>query len=149
MFRSRTWKEIGSPQGTRMVAAREFFRGVFETALQQGDIVTAVVLPPSDPLRGAAYEKRSLVAGDFAIVSVAAIVGDAATIAIGGCGPKPLFAFGVAVSDDALLTAGKRLAEESDPPSDQRASAAYRRRVMPALIRRAVRAAQASIRAPQ
>jgi carbon-monoxide dehydrogenase medium subunit len=141
--------EIGSPHGIRIVSARDFFRGVFETALQHGEIVVAVVLPPAAAGVGAAYEKFSIVAGDFAIASVAAIVGDTASIAVGGCGPKPLFAQHLGVTDDSLLAAGKRLAEECDPPSDQRASAAYRRKVVPALIRRAVRAAQASIRAPQ
>jgi carbon-monoxide dehydrogenase medium subunit len=141
--------EIGSPNGTRMVPARDFFRGIFETASQQGEIVIAVVLPPAAPRIGAAYEKLSIVAGDFAVVSVAAMVGDTAKIAVGGCGPKPLFAAGLGVTDDALLTAGKRLAEECDPPSDQRASAAYRRKVMPVLIRRAVRAAQSVKRALQ
>jgi len=135
--------EIGSARGTRFVKAGDFFRGVFETALQQGEIVVAVVLPPVVAHAGAAYEKLSVVAGDFAIVSVAAIVAATAQVAIGGCGPKPLFACNLAVTDDALLTVGRRLAEESDPPSDQRASAAYRRRVIPALMRRAVRAAQA------
>jgi len=141
--------EIGSAEGTRIVTARDFFRGVFETTLQQGEIVVAVVLPPVVSGIGAAYEKLSIVAGDFAIVSVAAIVGDTAKIAVGGCGPKPLFASGLAVTDDALLTAGKRLAAECDPPSDQRASAAYRRKVMPVLIRRAVRTAQSAVRVLQ
>lgn len=141
--------EIGWPQGTRMVPARDFFCGAFETALQQGEIVISVVLPPAPPRLGAAYEKLSIVAGDFAIASVAAIVGDTAKIAIGGCGPKPLFASGLGVTDDALLTAGKKLGEQCDPPEDQRASAQYRRKVVPTLIRRAVRAAQASMQAPQ
>jgi carbon-monoxide dehydrogenase medium subunit len=127
-----------------LISASDFFRGVFETALQHGEIVTAVVLPPPEVGDGAAYEKLSLVAGDFAIVSVAAIVAETARIAIGGCGPKPMFASDIDLTDDALLSAGKQMAAYSDPPCDQRASAAYRRRVVPELIRRAVRAAQAS-----
>jgi carbon-monoxide dehydrogenase medium subunit len=136
--------EIGSPQGSHLVAATDFFRGVFETALQHGEIVTAIMLPPSAVGAGVAYEKLSLVAGDFAIVSVAVIVADTARIAIGGCGPKPMFASDIDLTDDALLKAGRQIALNSDPPSDQRASGAYRRRVIPELIRRAVRAAQTS-----
>ena len=86
--------------------------------------------------------KLSLVAGDFAIVSVAAIVADTARVAIGGCGPTPLHAEGLALADAPLLEAGRRIAAACDPPSDHRASAAYRRKVLPELIRRAVRAAQ-------
>ena len=48
---------------------------MFETALGKGEIVTAIHVPAGPPGAGAAYEKLSLVAGDFAIVSVAAIVG--------------------------------------------------------------------------
>jgi len=141
---ARASVEIGSPLGSRLISASDFFRGVFETALQQGEIVTAVVLPPPEVGAGAAYEKLSLVAGDFAIVSVAAIVANTARIAVGGCSPKPMFASDINLTDDALLIAGKQIGVNSDPPSDQRASAAYRRRVVPELIRRAVRAAQAS-----
>jgi carbon-monoxide dehydrogenase medium subunit len=136
--------EIASPRGTRLVAVRDFFRGVFETALQQGEIVSAIIMPPAPKPARTAYQKLSLVAGDFAIVSVAAIVSDTAQIAVGGCGPKPLFASGLALTDSALLEAGRRLAAESDPPNDQRASATYRRRVMPELVQRAVREALAS-----
>jgi len=138
------WVEIASSRGTRLLAARDFFRGMFETALQQGEIVSAIVLPPVPQQTRVAYQKLSLVAGDFAIVSVAAIVSDTAQIAIGGCGPKPLFVSDLDLTDAALLEAGRRLAAESDPLNDQRASAAYRRRVMPELLRRAVRAALAS-----
>jgi carbon-monoxide dehydrogenase medium subunit len=133
--------EIGSAHGTRSVEARDFFRGMFETALQRGEIVTAVYVPAGAPDARAAYEKLSLVAGDFAIVSVAAIAGRTADVAVGGCGPKPLFASGVGISDTELAAAARRLVEESDPPDDQRASAAYRRKVLPALLQRAVRTA--------
>jgi aerobic carbon-monoxide dehydrogenase medium subunit len=134
--------EVGSPAGHRRIAAREFFRGLFETALARGEIIIAIHLPP-DPQDGrAAYEKLSLVAGDFAILSVAAIVTRTAQLAIGGCGPRPLHAAGLELADASLLEAGRRIAAESDPPSDHRASAAYRRKVLPELIRRAVRAAQ-------
>jgi aerobic carbon-monoxide dehydrogenase medium subunit len=133
--------EIGSAHGIRSVEARAFFRGIFETALEKGEIVTAVHVPAGAPDAGAAYEKLSLVTGDFAIVSVAAIAGRTADVAVGGCGPKPLFALDVDVTDAGLAAATRRLVEESDPPDDQRASAAYRRKVLPALLRRAVRTA--------
>jgi carbon-monoxide dehydrogenase medium subunit len=135
--------EIASATGTRRVAAVDFFHGFFETALATGEIVAAVHVPPGPAGAGAAYEKLSLVAGDFAIVSVAAIGDTHARIAVGGCAMKPLFITSVATTDAALLAAGRALAADSDPPSDHRASAAYRRRVVPEMIRRAGRAAAA------
>jgi len=110
--------EVGSSHGTRQIAAGEFFRGLFETALARGEIVTAVQLPPAPPAAPCRYEKLSLVAGDFAILSVAAYGQE---IVVGGYGPRPL-----------------RLAEteRTEPTSDHRASGAYRRRVLPELVRR-------------
>ena len=133
--------EIGGPAGLRRVSARAFFRGLFETALEAQEIVIAIRVPAGPPGAGVAYEKLAIVAGDFAIVSVAAIGGAQLDLAIGGCGPTPLLLTGVAGSDDALLEAGRHLASSCDPPSDHRASAAYRRRVLPELVRRAGRAA--------
>lgn len=134
--------EAGSAAGTRRIAARDFFRGLFETALERGEIVTAIILPAGPPGGRAAYEKLSLVAGDFAIIAVAAVVGRTAQIAIGGCGPKPILASGLDLADGALREAARRIAAASDPPSDHRASAAYRRKVLPELVCRTVRAAQ-------
>jgi len=133
--------EVGGTRGTRMVRAREFFRALFETALEPQEILIAVHLPPGPSGAGAAYEKLSIVAGDFAIVSVAAIGGAELDLAVGGCAPTPLLLKGVRSSDEALLEAGRTLASNCDPPSDHRASADYRRRVLPEIIRRAGRAA--------
>jgi aerobic carbon-monoxide dehydrogenase medium subunit len=118
--------EVASAKRIRRIAAVDFFRGIFETALEHGDIVTAIHLPASQPGARAAYEKLSLVAGDFAMLSVAAIVGTTMRIAIGGCGPTPI-----------LL---QRIEEAADvnPVSDQRASAAYRRKVLPGVVQRTV-----------
>jgi carbon-monoxide dehydrogenase medium subunit len=134
--------EVASPAGTHRVAARDFFRGLFETALKPGEIVTAIVVPRGPKNGRVAYEKLSLVAGDFAIVSVAAVVAETATVAIGSCGPKPLFASGLPFELGALREAAGKLAAASDPPSDHRGSAAYRRKILPELVCRAVRAAR-------
>jgi len=134
--------ETGSASGGRRIAARDFFRGLFETALAPGEIVIAVHVPAGPPGGRARYEKLSVVAGDFAILSVAAIVAETAQVAIGGCAPTPLFAMAIALSDTALLAAGQELARQSNPPDDHRTSPQYRRRVLPELLRRTVRAAQ-------
>jgi carbon-monoxide dehydrogenase medium subunit len=110
--------EIGSARGTRRVPAQDFFRGLFDTALGKGEIVTAIHLPPGAPDVPCKYEKLSLVAGDFAILSVAAI---GAEVTIGGYAPRPL-----------------RMDEipKTQAMADQRASAEYRRRVLPELVKR-------------
>lgn len=132
--------ELASAGRTRDVPARDFFRNMFETALAQGEIVAAIRIPPGAG-SGTAYEKLSLVAGDFAILSVAAIVGRDTGVAIGGYAMRPLLLSGLGVADGGVADIARRLAALGEPPSDHRASAAYRRRVAPELVLRAVRAA--------
>ena len=134
--------EIASAARRRSVPAREFFRGMFDTALERGEIVCVIRVPPGPAGAGAAYEKLSLVAGDFAILSVAAIAGKDVRAAIGGYAMKPILLSGLDASD-ALQAVTRQLTSHGDPPGDQRATAAYRRRVAPEIVRRAVRAAAA------
>lgn len=143
--------EVAGPQGARRIPARSFFIGLFETALRPGEIVVAVDVPAIAAAGAQAYEKLALVAGDFAIVSVAAVAraagppgsagGLTVDLAVGGCGPTPIVVAGVDGSDAALQAAGDALAASCDPPGDHRATAAYRRRVLPALFLRAGRTA--------
>ena len=132
--------ELASAGRARDVPARDFFRGMFDTALAPGEVVAAIRIPPGAG-SGTAYEKLSLVAGDFAILSVAAIVGRNTDVAIGGYAMRPLLLTGLGVADGEALDIARRLDAFGEPPSDHRASAAYRRRVAPELVLRAVRAA--------
>ncbi len=143
--------EIASTGTTRLIAAADFFRGVFETALRAGELVSAIHVPPGPVGAGAHYEKFSLVAGDYAIAAVAAMVASdgprckAAHIAVGACGPRPVRspdaeqALCAGRLDDAsVVEAGKTIAAAASPADDSRASAAYRRRLVPTLVRRAI-----------
>jgi carbon-monoxide dehydrogenase medium subunit len=137
--------EVAGTAGRRRVSAEDFFVDWYTTALAPGELVTAVFLPPAHDGVGI-YKKFARVAGDFAIASVALAItrgerGPAVRIAIGGCGPKPIHLADV----DAMLSArfgepeaarsgGERLAAASDPVDDVRASAQYRRLVVPRLV---------------
>lgn len=149
--------ELASTLGRREIGAREFFQGVFTTAARADEIVTAVLLPSGPATGGACYEKLSLVAGDFAIASVAAIVAthgercSVAHVAIGACGPRPVRIADAEqafedrlINDESVARLGQQLAAASDPGDDQRASARYRRRVVPELVRRAIAGAIAN-----
>lgn len=134
--------ETVSARGTRSIGAREFFRGAFDTALARGEIVTAIRIPASAPGTATTYEKLSLVAGDFAILSVAALAGDDVCVAIGGYAAAPIVLTRFTEEDDVAQAAARELARYGEPPGDHRASSAYRRRVAPELVRRAVGAAR-------
>ena len=138
--------EIAGASGRRRVAAEAFFVDWYATALGAGEIVTAVYLPAPRPGSGL-YKKFARVAGDFAIASVAppASSGRAGASPSARCGPTPLADDGAdrALGDDrgdAASRGPRRCRGRADRLDDVRASADYRRRFIPRLLLRAVRA---------
>lgn len=143
--------EIASIAGRRVVPAREFFVDWYVTALQPGEIVSAVLLPA---VRGGAgvYVKHARVAGDYATASVAASMSSDGrmSVAVGACGPTPLASDDANAllskdrSDTTIARAAEALQALADPLDDVRGSADYRRRLIPGLLKRAVRAVEAA-----
>lgn len=144
--------DIAGSRGSRSVAAADFFQGWMETDLAEGEIVTGVTLPPAPEGSVGIYRKVARVAGDFAVVGVAAVVAmDGETcrevrVGIGGCNPAPVrvpaaeaVVSGKALTDDVLRELAQAVAAACDPPEDVRGTAAYRRKVLPRLIVRTVR----------
>lgn len=149
---------VAGRDGTRRIAAADFFNGYFETALAGGEIILAVEIPPLPARARAHYEKFAVIDGDFAAVSVAAIIGmdgrrcGFARLAIGACAPRPVRdpaaearLVGSPLDAAALAEAGAMLARACDPIDDSRGSAAYRLRLVPRLVERAVLAARDKI----
>lgn len=132
--------ELVGSAGTRLVRAADFFVDWYTTVLAPDELVTAIHLQPVGAGAGV-YHKLARVAGDFAIASVAVVLldGGRARAVIGACGPRPL---SLAEADAELArgnvaAAGAMLAEAADPVDDSRASANYRRRVIPRMLARA------------
>jgi carbon-monoxide dehydrogenase medium subunit len=154
--------EIAASAENHDVAAEDFFRGYFDTALKPGEIVTAVSVPAAVPNSGASFLKFARVEGDYATVSVAAVVEfegeicSQARIAVGACGPVPTRVpdaeaglIGTRLEPEALANACSEIAEACNPVDDVRGTAGYRRKIIPELIRRAVHDARSKIgRAP-
>ena len=148
--------ELRGPDGARAVPARDFFVDYLETALQPGELITAVTLPPSPAGAFGAYEKFARVEGDYATVSVAAAVAMEAGIcryvrvALGSCGPIPVRAedaearlAGTALADEDIADAAAILRDACDPVDDVRGSGEYRMMLVEPLLGRALRAAAA------
>lgn len=123
----------------REIAADEYFRGLFETALEPGEIILSVRFPV--PTR-AAYEKFPNPASRYAIVGVmVAQTGKGVRVAVTGAGPC---AFRVRAFEDAL--AGKFAAESvagltidaEGLNGDLHASPEYRAHLVQVMARRAV-----------
>ena len=139
--------EVIGAADARTIGADAFFVDYFETALEPGELVAGVRVPPAPDGTASHYEKFARVEGDFATVSVAAVVtmrdGDceAIRIVLGGCGATPVR------SEDAeraligtplgeIAAACGHLVAACDPIDDVRGSAAYRLKLVPGLVRR-------------
>ena len=146
--------EIAGAGGTREVEAGAFFVDYLETALEEGEIVTAVRLPAA-AAAASAYEKFARVEGDFATVSAAVVVTmDGATcrdirLAVGSCAAFPVRVAeaedaleGSGLADDDVNGAAEMIVAACDPVSDFRGSAEYRLALVPVMLRRAIAAAR-------
>jgi len=126
----------------RTIAADDFFTGMFETALKDGELVTAVSFPVPEK---AGYAKFPNPASRYAIVGVmAAKTKDGVRVAVTGAGPS---VFRVKAMEDALggsFTA-EAVAGVSVPAdglnADIHASADYRAHLVTVMAKRAVAAA--------
>ena len=143
---------VTGARGERTVPVAGFFRGFFEAALEPGEILTRVRIPPVPPgARGAYVKFCSRSAEDRALVGVAALLvtpGDGrqcrdVRLALGGAAPTPLRARraedvlrGQALTDGAIQAAADAAAAEADPLSDLMGSADYRREMVRVWVRR-------------
>jgi carbon-monoxide dehydrogenase medium subunit len=128
------------PGGERTIAAADFFRGYYETALGPQDVLTEIRVPKL-PDAGWAYVKSARRAQDWATVAVAAVVDGGARVGLTNMGATALRARGV---EEALAggadaaAAAERADEDTSPPSDVNGSADYRRALVRTLTRRAL-----------
>jgi carbon-monoxide dehydrogenase medium subunit len=131
------------PSGTRQIAAADFFRGLFESALEPGELLTEIrVGKPAAP--GWAFQKFTKRAIDWAIVGVAVQGG---RVSLVNMGQTPVRAAGVEAalaSGASSRDAAARAAEGTSPSDDLNASRAYREHLAKVLVRRALEDAQAS-----
>ena len=142
---------IAGPDGERTVAAADFFEDLFETAVGEGELLTAIRIPKHTGW-GAAYEKFVRVSHQWSIVAVAATVrldqGKIVEAAIGltNMGSTPLRATAVEEalagrSAGDLGDACSSAADGTNPPTDLNADADYRKHLATVLTKRAVTAA--------
>ncbi len=142
---------VSSKAGAREVPADEFFVGLFTTAVQPGELLTEICIPPTPTRSGFAFKEISRRHGDFALVGAAAVVQlDAqgrcaeARIALLSVGDRPMLAaqgartlVGQLPSSGAIRAAADATAtSDIDPSSDIHASARYRRQLANVLTRR-------------
>ena len=137
--------------GERRIAAREFYQGLYLTALKPGEIVTAIRIPIPAGGHGYAYEKLKRKVGDYATAAAAVVLtlsgGKVTTCSIGltNVAETPLWAeeAGKILAGSALDAASVKRAVAAaeaitSPASDGRGPAAYRTKMAGVMLTRAL-----------
>jgi carbon-monoxide dehydrogenase medium subunit len=138
---------------TREIPAAGFFRGIYTTALEPGEILTAVVIPPAAPGWRSHFSELARRHGDYALVALAAhcrveggLIAEARLV-LAGVGAAPARATrcegavtGRRLDAATIAEAGRALDADLDPPGDVHASAALRRHLARVLVARALAA---------
>ncbi len=145
-----TYHVVGK-NGERRVAAREFYQGAYFTALEAGEIVTAIRIPVPPAGHGYAYEKLKRKIGDYATAAAAVVLtldkGVVASCSIGltNVAETPLWAeeAGKLLVGSKLDAATIKLAAAAAeaitaPASDNRGPAAYRTKMAGVMLTRAL-----------
>ena len=141
--------------GERWLEARDFYTGLFATALAPDELLVEIEIPPLPDGAGCAFEEAARRHGDYALVGVAVVLAlDAggvcrtARIACINAGPGPLRATqaeavlsGQRVDAALVRAAAEAVAHDIQPTSDVHATAAYRRHLAGVLTGRALRRA--------
>jgi len=142
---------VAGKGGERRLAARDFYEGAYMTALEPGEMVTAIRIPAPPPGHGAAYEKLKRKIGDYATAAAAVILtqsgGRVATCSVGltNVAETPLWAEDAAklvvgsALDAATVKKAAAAAEAiASPASDNRGPAQYRRKMAGVMVARAL-----------
>jgi len=145
---------LRSRGGERIVEAADFFTGPYSTVMRPDEVMTEIRIRVPQRRSGGSYQKLERKIGDFATVGVAVQVEldnghiSRAGIGLTAVGPTNLRAEAAARAlagappDDALIAEAARLAAAaSEPRSDIRGSAEYKRDVVRVFVQRGLRAA--------
>ncbi len=145
---------LQGPEGTRAVAAADFFRGAYATALRPDELLVSIAIPRQGRA-GGSYQKFRNPASGYALVGVAATATladdgtlDEVRVGVTGAGLRAVRASGVEAvlrgqrPDEATLRAAAvHAAEGVELRSDLYGSQSYRAHLASVLTRRALRRA--------
>jgi carbon-monoxide dehydrogenase medium subunit len=148
---------LEGPNGSREVAAADYYQGAYFTAIEPGELLTAISVPVPAVGHGYAYEKLKRKVGDYATAAAAVVLtmsgGKVATCSIGltNLHETPLLATDAAKAvigtslDAATLKKAAAAAEAiMSPAADARGPIEYRKHVGGIMVTRALQRAAAN-----
>ncbi len=137
--------DLVGPNGTRTVAAREFYEAAYFTARGDDEILCRITIPVPSTGTGYAYEKQKRKIGDYATAAAAVLVGNgSASIAMTNLSDTPVWskeasaALAAGDIEGAVVTA----IEAIDPQQDMRGPIEFKKHVASIILRRAIARAQ-------
>jgi carbon-monoxide dehydrogenase medium subunit len=148
LIASNATVKMASLERERILPLEDFFIDIFETSLEEGEVLTEIQVPILPKKTAVAYEKFNIIKNHQGIVSVAASITLAedgagckdARIVLGAAAAIPLRAkeaeqmlIGNKIDTKLLESVGKKASEECDPVSDIHATETYRRYLIKAL----------------
>ncbi len=150
---------LQGPDGSREVAALDFYQGAYFTAIEPGEILTAMSIPVPATGHGYAYEKLKRKVGDYATAAAAVMLtmdgGKVASCSIGltNLAETALLAddaaqavIGTALEPAALQKAAAAASAIMTPAGDSRGPVEYRKHVGGIMVMRALTRAAARVK---
>ncbi len=145
--------ELISGTGTRQLKLSDFLLGSYETALEPGELIAALILPPLPVMRGTYIKFTTGSSEERPCAGVAALAKfDGETcqelrLAVGAVSPRPMrihiaeeLAQGWPLNAPLIAQAAKLASQTVDPIDDLRGPADYKRHLVEVLVRRALTA---------
>ncbi|MHB1526159.1 MAG: FAD binding domain-containing protein [Candidatus Dormibacteria bacterium] len=141
---------IRSAGGSRQVAAEDFFKGYFLTALEPGELLTSITIPPLRSGVGAGYVSVAVAADSKAIVRAAVrvevkgvivearvVLARVASVPVRHRGMEDALR-GAPPTAESVRAAAATIGDEVEPISDSHGSSQYRREMARVVAQRAV-----------
>jgi carbon-monoxide dehydrogenase medium subunit len=145
---------LKSADGSRQIAARAFYQGVYDTALDENELLTEIRIPVPAAGTGMSYQKLKRKVGDYAIAAAAVTLSMAggkctdAAIALTNVGDTALLSAaaadaitGTPVDANATKAAAEAAMADCSPAEDLRGPVEYRRAMAGQMTARAIREA--------
>ncbi|MCA0871061.1 xanthine dehydrogenase family protein subunit M [Seohaeicola saemankumensis] len=142
---------LAGPDGSREVAAREFYEAAYFTARDDEEILTRISIPVPAAGTGYAYEKQKRKIGDYATAAAAVLIRvengtcTEASVAMTNLADTPVWSqeaaaalVGSNLDDNARQAAVRAAVDATEPVADNRGPVAFKKHVAAVILRRAI-----------